>query len=307
MNLIVALLSVSGLATAQYNPYQAPRRPSEYPSTDATLFITGNLLADPLVQDAWKFVQERVPAEYLDLEPSIFNPATPNAPTYPPGQMARGCLWNFGACVQEEDSEYFFKDIIGCPQENQWGYTFDDGPTMPWSETTATPGLVQRLDQRGIKASFYVVGYHVNWDDESRAYTKTMADNGHEIALHTWSHKPLTSLTNEQIIAELLYTESIIYETTGVAPLQLRPPYGDVDNRVRAIARALGFHITLWTNDSSDFMVPLPTLLQTVASWYRNSGPGMITLQHDGDLATIEKSQASIDAFPVTLPKTPIP
>lgn len=66
MNLIVALLSVSGLATAQYNPYQAPRRPSEYPSTDATLFITGNLLADPLVQGM--SLQHSVNSMYRRLE-----------------------------------------------------------------------------------------------------------------------------------------------------------------------------------------------------------------------------------------------
>jgi peptidoglycan/xylan/chitin deacetylase (PgdA/CDA1 family) len=76
--------------------------------------------------------------------------------------------------------------------------------------------------------------------------------NGH-IAVHTWSHNYMTTLTNEQIVAELGYTMQIIYEASGKVaaywvsslhrqspewkltlgipclcrPSQ-RPPYGDV-------------------------------------------------------------------------------
>jgi len=70
---------------------------------------------------------------------------------------------------------------------------------------------------------------------------------GHELAVHTWSHKPLTTLSNAEIVAELGWTREIIKASTGVTPLQMRPPYGDIDDRVRAISLAMGLRPVIWT------------------------------------------------------------
>jgi peptidoglycan/xylan/chitin deacetylase (PgdA/CDA1 family) len=43
------------------------------------------------------------------------------------------------------------------------------------------------------------------------------------------SHPPLTTLTNEQIIAELGWTKKVIKDVLGVTPNMMRPPYGDVE------------------------------------------------------------------------------
>ena len=42
-------------------------------------------------------------------------------------------------------------------------------------------------------------------------------------------HPYLTTLTNEQIIAELGWTKKVIYDVLGVTPLYMRPPYGDIE------------------------------------------------------------------------------
>ena len=81
---------------------------------------------------------------------------------------------------------------------------------------------------------------------------------GHEISVHTWSHpvshppsflssyfffslfvflcvlltpkiiKHLTSLNNEQVVAELGYTRKAIRSILGITPLTMRPPFGDI-------------------------------------------------------------------------------
>lgn len=52
---------------------------------------------------------------------------------------------------------------------------------------------------------------------------EALAD-GHEIAMHTWSHNYMTSLTNEQIVAELKWNELVIKEATkGYSPRFFRP------------------------------------------------------------------------------------
>jgi peptidoglycan/xylan/chitin deacetylase (PgdA/CDA1 family) len=38
---------------------------------------------------------------------------------------------------------------------------------------------------------------------------------GHQLSVHTWSHPSLTTLTNEQVIAELGWTAKIIKDVTG--------------------------------------------------------------------------------------------
>jgi peptidoglycan/xylan/chitin deacetylase (PgdA/CDA1 family) len=51
----------------------------------------------------------------------------------------------------------------------------------------------------------------------------------HHIAVHTWSHPPLTTLSNEAIIAELGWSKKVIKDVLGVTPNLMRPPYGDIE------------------------------------------------------------------------------
>jgi peptidoglycan/xylan/chitin deacetylase (PgdA/CDA1 family) len=41
----------------------------------------------------------------------------------------------------------------------------------------------------------------------------------------------------------------------GVTPTCWRPPFGDIDDRIRAIAAALGLQSILWKYDSFDWKV----------------------------------------------------
>lgn len=52
---------------------------------------------------------------------------------------------------------------------------------------------------------------------------KRAYEAGHEIAMHTWSHSYMTTLTNEEVVAELKWTEQIIKEVIGVSPKYYRP------------------------------------------------------------------------------------
>lgn len=71
--------------------------------------------------------------------------------------------------------------------------------------------------------------------------------SGHQISIHTWSHAPLTTLSNEEIVAELGWTAKVIRDVIGVTPNTFRPPYGDIDDRVRYIAAQMGQTPIMWT------------------------------------------------------------
>lgn len=152
--------------------------------------------------------------------------------------------------------------------------SYDDGPGF------YTPLILAGLRSRGdTKASFMVVG--------SRAleFPNTLASMyaaGHMIGAHTWSHRPLTTLTNGQIVAELVYTSLAIQQAIGVTPLFFRPPYGDIDDRVRAIIHACGLKVILWNRDTADTSAAANATVAALA-WVAPAAPriGSIVLQHD--------------------------
>ncbi len=73
---------------------------------------------------------------------------------------------------------------------------------------------------------------------------------GGDFAVHTWSHPYMTSLTNDEILEQFGWTFQIIYDLTGRVPKFWRPPYGDVDNRVRAIAsQVFGLTTIIWNHE----------------------------------------------------------
>ncbi|KAF8202228.1 chitin deacetylase [Pholiota molesta] len=160
------------------------------------------------------------------------------------------------------------------PTKFDWGISFDDGPS-PQSTI-----LLNKLKQEKIHATFFVVEYM----------------SGHEISVHTWSHNTLTKLTNEQIVAELGWTRKAIRDALGVTPTTMRPPQGDIDDRVRAISLAMGMVPIIWTStpdggkfDSNDWRVAggLITGVQaydifnTILANGSTINTGFISLQHD--------------------------
>lgn len=55
------------------------------------------------------------------------------------------------------------------------------------------------------------------------------------------------------MFAELWYARKIIKDVLGVTTQCWRPPYGDVDNRVRAFAEGLNLTTIIWDEDSADW------------------------------------------------------
>ncbi|KAL1935420.1 hypothetical protein VTP01DRAFT_4560 [Rhizomucor pusillus] len=197
------------------------------------------------------------------------------------GEADPYCDWTFTGCTRSTD-------ITTCPK-GQWGITYDDGPTQ------FSPQLYDFLDQTQQKATFFLIGGQVVQFPE---HTKRIFDSGHELAMHTWSHSYLTTQTNEQIVAELKWTELAIKEVTGVSPRFFRPPYGDIDDRVRSIAAALGFTPVIWDHDTDDWRMDeikgfKPEWIDNNATEWAsaNNTGGGISLEHDLYQSTVDAAK----------------
>jgi chitin deacetylase len=107
--------------------------------------------------------------------------------------------------------------------------------------------------------------------------------------MHTWTHRYMSSLDNQALVADFGWAMQIIHDSTGGrVPRYWRPPYGDADNRVRAIAKEIfGLTTVVWNQDSQDWTMAsggttLPAIQQAFTGWLNGPrSPGLIVLEHE--------------------------
>ncbi|CAD6922943.1 unnamed protein product, partial [Tilletia controversa] len=160
-------------------------------------------------------------------------------PSYPAGtDMSTVCSWSTDGCQGPND-------IFRAP-DNYVGISFDDGPTA------CSPRLNQFLLRNNISATRFLVGGQVASMIEG--FRDIMKDPNQQLAVHTYTHQRMTTLTNEQAVAELGWTMQVILDESGHLPSMWRGPYGDIDNRIRAIAEELlGLRHVSWNYDGKDW------------------------------------------------------
>ncbi|KAF9370696.1 chitin deacetylase [Podila verticillata] len=178
-------------------------------------------------------------------------------------------------------------DLFFCRSNNTWAITFDDGPQL------ITPSLLDYLKAEKLKATFFLVGTNVVQRPD---IVRRQFAEGHHLASHTWSHKGLTALTNEQIVAEVKWTEKLVRELTGRRLKYVRPPYGDLDNRVRYVLKKLGYTVAVWSGGefgTNDWMLPNLITEKEIVDTFADSldayvaggrKGGVISLEHDLDV-----------------------
>lgn len=205
------------------------------------------------------------------------------------------CWWTYGQAGAKCDKPKHSgipEDVYICNEPKTWGYTFDDGPNCTHN------AFYDFLQQKKQKATMFYIGSNVmDWPLQAQ---RGLVD-GHHICSHTWSHPYMTALTNEQVFAELYYSSKSIKDVLGITVDCWRPPYGDIDDRVRAIATGLGLKSVLWSADTVDWQIqPAGTLTKAdVQKNYANiinnvsSSIGNIVLSHEinGDTMQIAMDQ----------------
>lgn len=167
-------------------------------------------------------------------------------------------------------------------EEKRIAITFDDGPHRLY-----TPKLLDGLKERGIHATFFLVGENIG---NNEALVKRMAEEGHLIGNHTFSHVQLTKMKKEDACREVQQTNERICAVTGSPVLYIRPPYGSWNDELQA---EIPMTVTLWNLDSEDWKSQnTGKIVELVES---EAEEGSIILLHDIFDTSVEAALRIVD------------
>jgi len=124
--------------------------------------------------------------------------------------------------------------------------TFDDGPSPIW-----TPKILDELKSENIKATFFMIGHHVQKYPE---IAKRVVDEGHIVGNHGYAHSVMLYYTPAEIEEEIKYTEHVIKEITGFTTKYFRPPKAWLRQTIKKKVKSMGYETVLWSLNSKDWV-----------------------------------------------------
>ncbi len=157
--------------------------------------------------------------------------------------------------------------------------TFDDGPDDKW-----TPQLLDILQQRGVKATFFMIGANM---EKHPGIVRRILDEGHMIGVHTYSHPNIALVSEERAHVELNATQRLIESITGHRTILFRPPYNadtnphDPEELVPIkLAQSMGYVTVTEDIDTEDWDKPGVEVMLSRVKEGRQQG-GNVVLLHD--------------------------
>ena len=150
--------------------------------------------------------------------------------------------------------------------------TFDDGPDERW-----TPRILDLLAHRNLLATFFVVGRLAL---EQPELVRRIADQGHEVGNHSWSHRHPWALSPAAARLEVRGGAAAIADIIGRAPTFFRPPHGRLRRCMLEEIERSGQSLVLWDHSAVDWG-PLGNAAR-ISRRLNAVKHGDIILMHDG-------------------------
>lgn len=162
--------------------------------------------------------------------------------------------------------------------------TFDDGPDAEY-----TPMLLDGLAERGVKATFFVIGKAAQANPE---VMQRIVKEGHLIGNHTYNHVDIQHMTQTAAMEEIQKANQVIEKYTGEEPCFMRPPFGSGSKQLE---KQLEMIQVLWTIDTMDWSCKDESLICNTV--FREIEENSIILMHDEYPATVRAALRIIDCL----------
>lgn len=160
--------------------------------------------------------------------------------------------------------------------------TFDDGP-----DEEKTEDLLDMLREKQVPATFFVIGAQV---EENEELVKRMAEEGHQIGIHTWRHVDLSCLSEEEQREEIEKSRAVLVDLIGERDFAVRPPFGQMN---AILEQCIEYPMILWSIDTEDWTGK--SVLDMTIETAEQVRDGDIILMHDISENSIEGAKAIID------------
>lgn len=146
--------------------------------------------------------------------------------------------------VQEASAPNTSAYVAAEEEKPKIAITFDDGPSAAY-----TPMLLDGLKERGVKATFFLIGQNVEKDNNCEI-VRRMYEEGHLIGNHTYHHVEITKVSNETAYQEIVKGNEVIKNITGQEVEYMRPPFGLWQKKLEQRVHVLP---VMWTIDPLDW------------------------------------------------------
>lgn len=131
------------------------------------------------------------------------------------------------------------------------------------------------LKKHHVKATFFLEG---RWTKNNPELAKMIAEEGHEIGNHSYTHPNMQTLSTQATQEELRKTNEIIEAVTGKKIQWFAPPSGSFRDETITLAAKQGMGTVMWSVDTIDWQKPSPeVLIERVLSKLH---PGAFILMH---------------------------
>lgn len=150
-------------------------------------------------------------------------------------------------------------------------------------------GMLTTLKKNDVKATFFLEG---RWAKNNSVLAKMIAEGGHEIGNHSYSHPDMKSLSSSASKTEIEKTSEVIMAVTDLKekPKWFAPPSGSYRDETVKIADSLGMGTIMWSVDTIDWQKPSPDVLTNRV--LSKVHPGAFVLMHP-----TESSANSLDTL----------
>lgn len=183
-------------------------------------------------------------------------------------------------CKFDEDGKLISRESKIDPDLPMMALTFDDGPGERTGE------LLDVLEKYDAHATFFMQGKNVSSYEKE---IKKMKEIGCEIGNHSYDHPQLTQ-ESDGGAGQIGKTNELLREVCGSGATVMRPPYGAIDDKVRA---SVGMPMILWNIDTLDWKTMNTQM--TIDNVLQNADDGDIVLMHDIHSPTVD---AAIELIP---------
>lgn len=141
-----------------------------------------------------------------------------------------------------------------------------------------TDSLLETFDKYHIKVTFFVTGM---WADANAAELKKIADRGHEIGNHSYTHRDFATISDADMVKELSRASDAIERATGKKTTIFRAPYGSWNARIVDVVCGQQYDFIQWDVDSLDWKGLTPDAMEARVLPKVQSG-SIILFHNDG-------------------------